>query len=156
MILFGYIPKDLRPFGKYSTSDSLKKIWGHGIVQVDVLNERSINYVVGYLADKLIDPNATVMYHMSTKPAIGDNWLKNKDFDKMVINGKIYPMPKRHWLAVEKINPPLAEIIKKRRLPDELAVVTKEELFENSLNNRILVEKYKLKALERKRRKNGR
>lgn len=102
MILFGYMPDDLKYYGKSQsgedifTSKFLNKVWSKGEVMVGYFDIRSASYVAGY-----VNKDKTQCFLMeSTRPGLGHDYMMSH-FDKLFRygiyqgkNGHVHSLPR--------------------------------------------------------------
>lgn len=92
--LFGYIPKDLKYHSQSKSgevmysSEFLEKIWDKGFVRVQQFNNKTAQYVAGYVSKKLGNKDGFLM--MSTHPGLGYGFYELhkwsiSEFDKLYL-----------------------------------------------------------------------
>ena len=95
VILFGFIPSDLKPFIKSDKgiwqfkSELLTKLWNKGLVTVAEFSPEYAAYTAGYVEKKLGNKDCFTL--MSTRPGIGRKYIeanlgKVYTYDNLVIN----------------------------------------------------------------------
>lgn len=130
--LFGFDFPDkkfLKMSGKHPifTSQSLDKLWGHGICFIGEVSFESAAYVARYIMKKVTGPLAEKYYGglrpeyttMSRNPGIGADWLKKYKTDvfpdgEVVLKGKKMRPPRYYESQYELTNP--EEFVRLKRL----------------------------------------
>lgn len=84
---------------KLYTHPEILNAWGHGLVSIGTVTIASCMYVAGYATKKLGDKDTFTL--MSRRPGIGHDWAtKYRDelarTEKIVIDGRVLPVPKRY------------------------------------------------------------
>lgn len=124
---------------KYYTSETLKRIWTHGLVDITDLNYETAAYAARYIMKKINGDRAIEHYNdfdpetgelksykkpeyitMSRRPGIGTDWFIQyvKDVfpsDEIIIKGKRVAVPKFYDKKFELLDPESYECIKKQR-----------------------------------------
>ena len=122
IILFGYIPEDLRPYAKSKsgiptyTSKFLDSIWKKGFLLVQEFSPFAASYVAGYVLKKMIDKDNS--FHIqSTKPGIGAGYFLRHiedvyDTDKLVLNfgSHIFSVPRYFDKLAESLDLDLSDV----------------------------------------------
>lgn len=125
VLLFNAGFSDLRPRGKYFTSQTLRELWPHGSNTIDPgITGRSAAYVAQYTLAKqrmeaYIDADGVLkqppFLRMSLKPAIGASWLAKypTDLQKgfLVENGRKQAIPRYYRTKLKELYPELEERI---------------------------------------------
>lgn len=118
IIIFGWIPSDLVPHGKYYGSDMLVKLWQKGYIAVDKLNIDTAKYCAKYMTK--LDPRpheVRPFVHMSLKPGIGAGVVSPDILclDKYYLSGRSYSIPKYYYKYLEKHGYNIAIALDRRR-----------------------------------------
>lgn len=135
MILYGWMPTDLKPIHKINrtshyTSDWLVNIWKMGNVDIAPAAPQTYRYVAGYVLKKLYGDDK-VKYQemgmkqpfcvMSRRPGLGDEYYKEhkeeiwRDGYIMCSGGKKQQIPEYYWRKLEAEDPQRAWDIKRDR-----------------------------------------
>lgn len=96
LILFGWMPNDLKPFSKTKsgnwqfTSDFIDSVWQKGFATISLFEPACAGYVAGYVDKKEDEEDGFLM--MSTRPGLGyDYYRKNMEalaeFDSFISKG---------------------------------------------------------------------
>lgn len=139
-IIFGYDFPDKTLWStnkgnKYYRSTLLEKKWGLGNCIIGDVNFQTCSYVAKYIQKKITGDAAVDAYvdertgevlvppfqRQSLKPAIGldwfnENWKHVFPIDRLVHEGKEFPVPQYYVDQLEKINPELYEKVKESRV----------------------------------------
>jgi hypothetical protein len=138
MILYGWRPTDLENLYKihnngYYTSESLKKLWGMGQIQIAQAVPETYRYVAGYVTKKMyeIDGKKANAYYelgqtkpfacMSLKPGLGDKYYQEHKAEIwrqgyiQCTNGKRAQIPRYYEKQMEAENPQRLWRIKQNR-----------------------------------------
>lgn len=138
------------------TSKLLESLWGHGFCSIGQFTFETAAYCARYILKKVSGPTAPQHYRvvdletgelvervpeyvtMSLKPAIGSRWFDQFHSDVYpddfcVMRGKKLPVPRYYDLRLGRMNKPLLEHLKKRR------IATGKKNSANSTHERLLV-----------------
>lgn len=118
MILFGYMPDDLKYYGLSKSGEDmfeskfLTKVWAKGLVRINLFDIRNAAYVAGYV--KKDKGQQFIM--MSTRPGIGQIYMTS-NFNKLFKyghyqgkNGQVHRLPRYFKKLCEKLGYDLVHI----------------------------------------------
>lgn len=169
VILFGFMPDDLKPYAKQSngfmlyTSDFLqKKIWKKGNVMIGEFSPETAGYVAGYVEKKLGKDEGFIL--MSRRPGIGRKYLEKHyediyRYDSFITDGGHINKVPRYFdkVLMEQLDPTIdIARIKARRL--EAANITQQQkMMDLKIPHKEILFQYEGKAMKDKleRRKRG-
>lgn len=131
-IMFGYWPDDARALpGKRNlfSSESLRRLWGHGMVSVGGVTPQSCAYVARYSLKRVNGKRQAEHYGdrlpefalMSTRPAIGLAWIQKYgaqtyETDNVISSAREVKPPRYYDKVLQRTNPEkYAEIKQARR-----------------------------------------
>lgn len=114
---------EYRVGGDLYESPTLARLWPYGDHKIGTLTGASANYTAQYTLKKLGKPSETIhdegvvrppeFARMSTKPALGDAWLRkyarDLHYGYLVSDGKKGPIPRAYKKKLPGIDPDLAE-----------------------------------------------
>jgi len=145
IILFGYKPTDLEPYGVnkqrqvLNTSPQIAKIWGKGNVDISDVNLETCQYVARYIMKKQIGKDADYTHltqhgltvdrtpeytAMSRKPGIAKAWFDQYyqdiySYDELLISGKngvhYAKIPRYYDTLMAEIDPLYMDSLKEKR-----------------------------------------
>lgn len=161
-----------RPNGDLYTSETLSRLWGHGLATYGAVTFESAAYVARYVMKKVtgqaaknhylrIDPGTGEIIHavpeyitMSLKPGIGKRWFDsfNSDLypdDFALVKGKKARVPAYYDVLLKRSQPLVLEAMKLKRAQRAIEPANIKEQTKRRLNDRETVKRASISTLKR-------